>query len=187
MKSRFTIWQIVKQTAPVLMSMVLLSIITGSKLNQEFDLISNKEPVLLIALPAFINIAGDLAGVFASRLTTMVYAGRITAKFSPLNLYFVNLLAIVSVSLTAFATVGVAGNILAGVLFQKESAWMPAMLTITLAGLTATITMCLVATGLIRISYTKGLDPDSITSPVCTTGGDLVGTFTLLFLAKIFL
>ena len=187
MKSRFTIWQLVKQTAPVLMSMVLISIFTGSKLNEQFTFIINKNPVLLIVLPAFINIAGDLAGVFASRLTSMIYAGRITARLTPYPLYLVNLLAILGVSLTAFILVGVTGNLLAGLLFQKADPWILTMITILTAGLTATLTMSIVATMIIRLSYTRGLDPDSITPPVCTTGGDLVGTFTLLFLAQLLL
>ena len=187
MKSRFTILQIFKQSAPVLMSMVFLSIITGSKLNAEFDFIINKNPVLLIALPAFINISGDLADVFASRLTSMIYSGRISSKFAPLALYFENFLAILSISLTAFVLVALAGNTLADVLFQKSSEWISTMITILLAGILATFIMSLIATIIIRICYAKGLDPDSITPPICTTGGDLVGTFLLLFLANIFL
>lgn len=187
MKSRFTIWQLVKQTAPVLMAMVLLSIFTGSNLNQEFTFIINKNPVLLIALPAFINIAGDLAGVFASRLTSMVYAGRLSARFKPGSLYMLNLISILTVCLTAFTLVGVAANILAGILFHKSSQWLPTMIIIVVAGLVATTVMSLVATGIIAISYANKLDPDSITPPVCTTGGDLVGTFLLLFLSNVFL
>lgn len=187
MKSRFTVYQIVRQSAPVLMSMVLISITTGSRLNNSFNFIVNRNPVLLIALPAFINVAGDLAGVFASRLTSMIYAGRLTPNFKPYSLYFLNLFTILAVCLTAFSLVGIVGNVLAGVLFHNSSPWFPTMLTIILAGETATLLMSLVATLIIRISYSKGLDPDSITPPVSTTGGDLVGTFTLLFLAGLFL
>ena len=187
MKSRFTVWQIIKQSAPVLMSMVFLSILTGSKLNTEFDFIIHKNPVLLIALPAFINIDGDLADVFASRLTSMIYSGRLSKKLAPVSLYGENFIAILSVSLTAFVLVGLVGNTLAGLLFQNSSDWVPTLLTILLAGLLATFVMSLVATLIIRVSYAKGLDPDSITPPICTTGGDLVGTFLLLFLANMFL
>ena len=187
MKSRFTVLQIFKQSAPVLMSMVLISITTGSRLNDAFNFITIKNPVLLIALPAFVNVAGDLAGVFASRLTSMIYAGRLSSTFRPYSLYLLNLFTILSVCFTAFTLVGVVGNILAGVLFHNSSPWIPTMFVIIVAGETATLLMSLIATVIIRISYSKNLDPDSITPPVSTTGGDLVGTFTLLFLAEIFL
>ena len=187
MKSRFSIWQIFKQSAPVLMSMVLLSITTGTRLNDAFTFIVNKNPVLLIALPAFINVAGDLAGVFASRLTSMIYAGRLSSTFRPYSLYLLNLATILTVCLTAFTLVGIVGNILAGILFHNSSPWIPTMFTIIVAGETATLVMSLVATLIIRLSYSRGLDPDAITPPVSTTGGDLVGTFMLLFLAEIFL
>lgn len=187
MKSRFTILQIFKQSAPVLLAMVFLSVTTGSRLNSEFNTIILENPVLLIALPAFINIAGDLASVFSSRLTSMIYAGRISTKFTPIPLYVLNLIAILSVCLTAFALVGVAANILAGLIFHKISSWIPTMVTIIVAGETATLAMSLVGTIIIRIGYSRGLDPDAITSPVCTTGGDLVGTFMLLFLANLLL
>lgn len=187
MKSRFTIWQIFRQTAPVLLCMVFLSVTTGSNLNNSFGTTILQNPVLLIALPAFINVAGDLASVFASRLTSQIYSGRLTRKFTPLSLYMVNLLAILSVCLTAFVLVGVVANFLGGFLFHKISPWIPTMITIILAGETATFVMSIVGTIIIRISYSRGLDPDAITPPVCTTGGDLVGTFTLLFLANLLL
>lgn len=187
MKSRFTIKQIFLQSAPVLLAMVFVSITTGSNLNQGFGTIISRNPVLLIALPAFINVAGDLATVFASRLTSMIYSGRLSKRFTPFPLYLINLLAILSVCLTAFVLVGLVANILAGVLFHTSSPWIPTMITIITAGLTATTTMSLIGTMIIRISYSRGLDPDAITPPVCTTGGDLVGTFMLLFLANILL
>ena len=187
MKSRFTIVQIFKQSAPVLLAMVFLSLTTGSRLNQEFDSIIYQNPILLIALPAFINVAGDLATVFASRLTTLIYSGKISAKFTPLSLYLANLLAVLSVCLTAFTLVGLVGNVLANILFHKSSPWIPTMITIICSGLAATLLMSLIATIIIRISYSRGLDPDAITPPICTTGGDLVGTFILLFLANMLL
>ncbi len=117
-----------------------------------------------------------LAIVFLSVTT----GSRLNQKFNTLILENPVLL----IAFPAFIN-GIAANILAGLIFQKVSSWIPTLIIIIVAGETATFAMSLVGTIIIRIGYYRGLDPDTITSPVCTTGGDLVGTFMLLFLANL--
>ena len=187
MTARFTVKHIILQSIPVLLGVLFLSIITGSRLEDEYNLIINYHPVLLIALPAFVNVTGDLADVLSSRITSLLYSGRLSPSFKPFTIFLANLFGILAVSFTVFITVGVAGNIIAGLVFHYESPWVPLMTTIIGSGFFATVVMICVSLIIIFFTYKKGMDPDSITPPITTTGGDLVGTLTLLFLANIFL
>ncbi len=184
MKARFTIKQIIKQSAPVLIGVTLFSVITGRNLENSAELVTHHVPVLLVALPAFINIAGDLADVFCSRLSSELYRGNLDSNFRPLRLFLADLIGVLLVGITSFIFVAIFANIITDIIFGKIVSYLYLILIMVTAGVTATFVMMLVGAFLSRWAYLKGLDPDSIIAPITTTGGDMVGTTLLLFLAS---
>ena len=184
MKARFTIWQIIKQSAPVLAGVTIFSIITGRNLEGAADLVTHQFPVLLVALPAFINIAGDLADVFCSKLSSELYRGNLDSNFRPYRIFISDLIGVLLVGLTSFVFVSFFSNIVTALIFKKMVSFIDLLVIMVLAGIIATLTMMLVGAFLSRWAYLKGLDPDSIIAPITTTGGDMVGTTLLLILAN---
>ncbi len=187
MTVRQTTKEIILQSLPVIVGVLVFSVITGNRLEESAELVTKEVPVLLVLLPAFINISGDLADVFSSRLTSELYRGRLDKNFRPFKIYLTDLFSILAVSLSAFVFAAFIGNLVTGYLFHKTSPWGRLIFVVLFAGLIATTLMSLIATLIVRWSYLRGIDADSVTSPINTTGGDMIGTTLLLFLAQLLL
>lgn len=182
--ARFSYKRIIKQSLPVIVAVLFLSVITGSTLESTVNLIVKVHPVLIILIPSFINIAGDLADVFCSRLSTYLYTGQLTTRFQPFRIYIVNLVAVLSVALTGFSFSAFFANLIAGLVFGKFTSWFKLYIVIILAGLSAAFIVTVIGSIILRLVYVKGLDPDSMLAPITTALGDLIGTVLLIFFSK---
>ena len=166
---------------------MLFSILTGTTFHKGLNSIIKDVPVIIIILPAFINLTGDLSDVFAARLTSYMYKGEIDYNFKPYGLFLVNYLAILSVAVTAFLFAAIAGNLLAGIIFHKIVNWFTLIVIVFSAGFLSTGIMSFIAALLVRFTLKHGIDPDSTISPITTTGGDFLGTTLLMLFAQLFL
>ena len=184
MQARFTVWQIVRQSLPIIYGVMIISMLTGTGFDHAVSTVFSSAPVIVIILPAFINIAGDLSDVFASRLSTALYRGDLNYNFRPLPIFLANIAGVLTVSLISFSATALAGNLVAELLFHNATPWLLTFIVVVTAGFLATLTVSLFGSVLVRYAIKHEKDPDSVISPITTTGGDFVATTLLLVLTQ---
>lgn len=181
MLTEHTVRKILIESLPVLAIVLVFALAAGQFLDSTVDGLKLIFPLILLMVPAFIDITGDLSGVVGARVTSHLYTGELDQGFRPYRLLIANLVAILLVSATAYAFLGVcviAISIsltpLLGPLFP--TAGFPQLfLAILGAGVLATACTSLIGLFAARIVYRSGRDPDSIIPPLTTTVGDLLG------------
>jgi len=139
-------------------------------------------PVLLMLIPPFVSQAGALGGIFASRTTSKLQIGVITARGMPETPALVDGSIVFVLAVTVFLLVGV---IAYGLGEATGLIGMPPFGTLVggtlLAGLLVT-PVTLVASYYLAIgTYRFGLDPDNQSVPIITSVMDLAGIAVVLF------
>ena len=185
--ARYTIKGIIIKSTPVLLTMIIFSLITGQRLESALHFIVVDHPLILILIPSYINITGYMGDVYASRLTSYLYKGELTANYRPFRLTAINILSIISVNSIAYILTAVISNFVTEFLFNTSSQMFPLIQLVLFSGLLATFIVIIGVTLLIRFVYLKGMDPDSIMAPITTTVGDTIATLRLIYFAPIFL
>lgn len=186
MKS-YTAQKIILESLPILSMVLVLALIAGQILDTRLNEISPFFPFVLLIIPAFINITGDLAGVVGARVTSHLYTGELDEKFHPYSILLANFVAILFVASTAymFLALCVLGlNYWAMPIFfalspSSPEYIVPIFFAILVAGVLATACTSLIGLIGARIVYWSGHDPDSIIPPLTTTVGDLLGIFII--------
>ncbi len=184
---RFTVMQLIRQSIWVIYAVTLLSIITGTQFDAGFKEVGNKYPVIIILIPAFINVAGDLGDVFGSRLTTLLYTGKLTVNLKPLRLFIVNLLAILAVSSTGFFVATFIAEGFAYVIFNIYTPILELLPAVLFSGIIATAIIALLSAIITLFTYKNGWDPDSVVPPLTTTAGDIIATSLFIYFSKLFI
>jgi len=163
------------------MIVLVFALAAGQFLDSTLEGLKLIFPFILLMVPAFINITGDLAGVVGARVTSSLYTGELDEGFRPYRLLFTNLAAILLVSTSAYAFLG-ACVIAITICFEPAiGPIFPAVgfpqlfIAILLAGVLATLLTSLIGLVAARLVYRSGRDPDSIIPPLTTTVGDLLG------------
>jgi mgtE-like transporter len=177
-----TVRKILTESLPVLVLILIFSLAAGQFLDHTLDGLKLIFPLILLMVPAFIDVTGDLAGVVGARVTSHLYTGELDEGFKPYSLLLNNLVAILLVSATAYAFLGVC---VIGITIIVESLLglpifpafgFPHLFTAILgAGVLATALTSVIGLFAARVVYRSGRDPDSIIPPLTTTVGDLLG------------
>ncbi|MFX1299905.1 MAG: magnesium transporter [Promethearchaeota archaeon] len=182
-----TVRKILIESLPVLGIVLVFALIAGQFLDYTLEGLKIVFPLILLMVPAFIDITGDLAGVVGARATSHLYTGELDASFRPYRLLFANLFAVLLVSATAYAFLGVCVigitlwlTPLIGPIFP---AWGLPWLFLGIIGAGVSATGCTSMIGLFsaRLVYRFGRDPDSVIPPLTTTVGDLLGIVFIAF------
>ncbi|GEM_PF-4388478 len=159
---------------PLLMALVF-SLASGIFLNSALNM---KELIaILLVLPAFINIAGDISGVASARITTAMYLGED-------NKIWVSILGGFIVAFVLFAFLGVAAEIVLNAIGDGIGLIKFVSIT-TIAGIMATSLLLGIALGLEVLGRKLGMDPSDLSIPLLSATGDAVGVWFLIFTAKI--
>jgi len=183
MKS-YTAKKIVLESLPILLVVLILALIAGQILDTRLNEISPIFPFVLLIIPAFINITGDLAGVVGARVTSHLYTGELDEKFHPYSLLLANFVAILFVAFTAYIFLAICiiglNYWVIPIFFALSPSSSPEYIApiffaILGAGVLATACTSLIGLLAARIVYWSGHDPDSIIPPLTTTVGDLLG------------
>lgn len=179
-----TVRKIVLESLPMLLLVLIFALIAGQLLDTQLDVIFPIFPFVLLIIPAFIDITGDLAGVVGARVTSHLYTGELDERFHPYSLLFANFVAILLVAFTAYVflalcVIGLNYGILPIFFALPPSSSpvyiVPIFFAILGAGVLATACTSLIGLLGARIVYRSGRDPDSIIAPLTTTIGDLLG------------
>jgi mgtE-like transporter len=173
--------RIVLEMTAVILLTPILDVLAGSLLRARQDQLV-LVPVLLALIPPFVSQAGALGGIFASRTTSKLQIGVITARGLPETPALVDASIVVGLAVTVFLLVGVVAY---GLGEATGLPGMPAFGTLvggtTLAGLIAT-PITLAASYYLAIgTYRFGLDPDNQSVPIITSVMDLAGIAVVLF------
>jgi mgtE-like transporter len=177
---------IIRESFPILLFLLIFSLITGRTLEEATHILVDEAPFIFLVIPAFINMAGVLATVFSSRLTSRLFIGTIDRRFRPRLLAF-DLLSIAAVAFTGFLLLALTIILVTKYLLFIATNDVALLYVFLTAGLTATISMCTVGIIVAYVSFSKGLNPDNFTAPFTSTLGDMVGTLILIFAVRSFL
>lgn len=176
-----TVRKILIESLPVLVVVLVFALAAGQFLDHTLDGLKLIFPLILLMIPAFIDITGDLAGVVGARVTSHLYTGELDEGFRPYRLLLANLVAILLVSASAYAFLGIC---VIGITIGLTPVFGPIFpatgysqlfLAILAAGVLATALTSLIGLFAARLVYRSGRDPDSIIPPLTTTVGDLLG------------
>jgi mgtE-like transporter len=176
-----TVQKILTESLPILAVVLVFALAAGQFLDQTVNGLRIIFPLILLMVPAFIDITGDLAGVLGARITSHLYTGELDQGFRPYRLLMANLLAILLVSTSAYAFLGVCVIFVTIALAPILGPVFPAtgfphlFLAILGAGVLATACTSLIGLIAAQLVYKFGRDPDSVIPPLTTTVGDLLG------------
>jgi mgtE-like transporter len=176
-----TVRKILTESLPILAVVLVFALAAGQFLDQTVNGLRVIFPLILLMVPAFIDITGDLAGVLGARVTSHLYTGELDQRFRPYRLLFVNLIAILLVSASAYGFLGLFVILITIGLSPIVGPIFPAagfphlFLAILGAGVLATACTSVIGLFAAQLVYKFGRDPDSIIPPLTTTIGDLLG------------
>lgn len=137
-------------------------------------------PGLYILIPPFVSQAGALGGILASRLSSKLQLGVITARGRPEGPALIDASLVVGFGLVIFAVIGVVGVALAD-LFDRARPAAGVMIGGTmLAGVVLLPIVLAVGYYVAVVTSRFGLDPDNHSVPIITSVMDLAGVAALL-------
>jgi mgtE-like transporter len=137
-------------------------------------------PALLIMLPPFLENAGALGGIVASRLASRLHLGAIRPRLLPERLAALDISLAGPWSVLNFGLTGVTAHLIA-VATSKASPGLWRMVWIALvAGGFSTIGAALLAYAVAVATFRFGLDPDNHGIPMITSSMDLAGVLAIV-------
>ncbi len=178
MQTYYRAGKIIQESLPFLLFVTLLALTSGQVLQSQEHIIS-QAPIFLVVLPAFVNLAGDLAAVLVARLTTALHVGTIKPTLSISKPLRNSLLAVISVSIIGFVILGLGTVGLSPLIGIPGPFFIKTLLVIFISGIITTIIVIIIGLIVALFAFRRGWDPDNITGPLVTTFGDLIGTVTL--------
>jgi mgtE-like transporter len=171
--------RIVLEMTAVIVLTPLLDIAAGSLL-QAREASLALLPGLYILIPPFVSQAGALGGILASRLSSKLQLGVITARGRPEAPALVDASLVVGFGLVIFAVMGVAAVALSD-LFDRARPAAGVMIGGTiLAGVVLLPIVLAVGYYVAVVTSRFGLDPDNHSVPIITSVMDLAGVAALL-------
>ncbi len=166
--------QIVKESLGPLFLAAIFSMASGFFLNSGLDI--KQLAAILLVIPAFVNIAGDISAVVASRISTELYMGR-------RNMIVVSVVGGLLVSIILSVFLGIAAETLLNL--TGSGLGYTTFVAITgVAGTLATLILIGSAVLLEFLGQRLGMDPSDLSIPLLSNLGDAVGVGLLILTAK---
>lgn len=140
-------------------------------------------PALLILLPGFLELQGNIFGSLAARLSIALHLGKIKPKLNHNRIFLSNILATIFLTIIVSSILGVVAYFLTKLIFGIDSI---NIIFIAILAMFLSLILELPLTILaIFWLFKKGLEPDDIMGPYVTTMADIISLITIL--AAIFL
>lgn len=182
----YTIKGILKESMPVLVLAAAISIAAGFILNGQEEMLHSL-PGLLIVVPPFINMGGDMASVLSSRLSSALHLGLIHPRFKKDEVLDKNIMATYITAVVSFTLLGfLAWGFNQAFGFKGLGPLKFPLVTLT-AGFFTILMLSLLAVAGTYLSYRKGIDPDNSMIPLLATMGDIIGISALFFMVSMVL
>lgn len=184
--SHIDVREILKESMPVLSICAVISIFSGLFLSRNEELLKFL-PGLLIILPSFMGINGNISSVISSRLSSSLHMGLIKPDFKRSRTLERNVHSMLIVSLVAFPILGFVAAIVNSFLGVSVTNLLFFPLITLAAGMTTALILMFISIFFSYVTYRNGLDPDNVVVPILTTVGDLVSISTLLIITGLVL
>jgi mgtE-like transporter len=137
-------------------------------------------PGLYILVPPFVSQAGALGGILASRLSSKLQLGVITARGRPEAPALIDASLVVGFGLVIFAVIGIAAVGLSDLFNQARPSAGVMIGGTMLAGVVLLPIVLAVGYYVAVVTSRFGLDPDNHSVPIITSVMDLAGVAALL-------
>jgi mgtE-like transporter len=171
---------VVEMTATILLTPLLDVLAGGLQQGRQRELFL--VPVLLLVIPPFASQAGAIGGIFASRITSKLQIGVITARGRPEIPAIVDASLVGGLAVVVFTLIGAIAWALGSATGLPGLPPFGRLLAGTLiAGLLATPVTIVAGYYLAVGTYRFGLDPDNQSVPIITSVMDLSGVIVVLF------
>ena len=171
--------RIVRQSMPVLMIATLFSTVAGLFMGIYEEMLVAFSTVLLL-IPVFNAVGGNLGGILSSRLTSAYHLGMIKMNGGIEGETKINFGCTLVLSAFLFPTLGLLAFVVSRA-FGMDALGFGDLLTICLlAGLFTTILAILVTYYFTCFFVRIGVDPDNVTIPTITSMMDVLGTASLI-------
>jgi mgtE-like transporter len=165
---------IVVQGLSVLFLCALIELCAGGVFKGMHGYFTTLMPGLIVMVPPLLDLRGNINGALASRLGTALNAGLIQPRLSLSNEVKVNLASSLILSILASATIGIFAfgvNVLTG---ASTIGLLELMAIAVIAGFTSGLILAILTVLVAVKTYSRGWDPDNVTSPTMATVGDFV-------------
>jgi mgtE-like transporter len=182
--SRYRMWEIFKQSIPVLLVCTVFGVIAGIYLHwqhEKFFLI----PGLLILVPQIIAKAGSIGGIFGARFATGLHLGYL--KPFRINSYVTkNFLGGIALAFLISPIVALITKFGADIFGIEILPFVPLLLINYFAIMLITFIVFILDFFTASFSYSIRLDPSNAVIPLVTSLGDIIGTVILVLAISIF-
>ena len=165
--------KIVKESIGPLTFAVLFSMISGISLNSGLSL--KELTSILIIIPAFINISGDLSAVVSARVSTDMYMGKRRLGLNSGGALIVGFILYLFLGLVAWSFLKMTSNP-GGIIKYLE--------IVLIAGMASLAIMVGIALFLEFLGKRLDMDPSDLSIPFLSSIGDAVGVSLLILTAK---
>lgn len=171
--------RIVRESLPVLVVAGAVDVVAGLTIEHQLESFLTF-PALLVLVPPFVQEAGALGSILASRLGSKLHLGTIAPATRPQVAARDDFLLIVMLAIPVFTLVALLVEV-ASLFVGYDSPGLLQVVGATLiGGSIATVVALVVAYYGSIASYRLGLDPDSYGIPMLTSTMDLVGAIALI-------
>ena len=170
---------IVREAFPVLLVAGLVDVVAGVTIEARLDSFL-VYPALLVLIPPFLEDAGALGGILASRLATKLHLGVVEPTPLPGRVARRDFLLIGLYAVPLYVVLGLSVDLVSAV-FGLESPGALQLVAVSLVG-GMIATACALAIGYYGsiATFRLGFDPDNYGIPIMTSSMDLVGALAVI-------
>lgn len=177
--------RIVGEATPLVIGYAVLELIAGGVLGfmtMDIELL----PGLFILIPALLDMRGSIGSAFGARLNSGLHLGYIkpgkTTKALKRNVY-----ATLILSFTMAVIVSVFAWLMSYIAGISSITFFHFLFIAVTAGFTSAVLLVFLAIFVSNFSYSKGLDPDDVTTPTIGAAGDIITILCLFMAVKLLL
>jgi mgtE-like transporter len=175
MRSRLPVLRtIVRESVGVLVLAGAVSMFAGLTIQSRLDSFLAL-PALLVAIPPLLSLSGSLAGILASRLSTKLHLGLLEVRRGMWRGALEDVLLVYGLAAVIFLVLGLATEVLAGLLSITGPSTVEMVACVMVAGLLATTLANFVGYFGAIATFRYGLDPDNFGIPLVSSASDLLG------------
>ncbi len=174
--------RIMKESAPLLLLLVLGELIAGVILNNSVLSLENI-PGLVILIPAILSLRGNVSSALGSRLGSYIHLGLIEPSLNistfKKGVVKENIYASITLNITLSFVLGIFAYITSLIMGITSANVLILTFIAVVTGFLSGIFLVFLTIALAVFTASKGMDPDNVLTPTVATIGDV---FTLLFL-----
>jgi len=181
----YNVRRIVRESIFVILICIVLDLQAGVLLDLNLSSFLQWTALLLL-IPSYLAMGGNIGTILGSRLTSALYLGTIEPKFTKwTKTAKENLAASLLLGLCSFFFVGMVtfvASVLLGLSFPDVGRLL--LLTVV-SGFLLIACLSLLTFFTAILAFRRGLDPDNIVAPIIATSGDLIGAVIFVILLPI--